>query len=117
VALGLALLGIYGVMMAAVTERVPEIGVRMVLGASPARIRRMIASEGAWLVGSGITVGIGAALAASGVLAAFVFGVSATDPATVTLAALAVALSGMLAGLLPAHRAARVDPAATLRGE
>jgi putative ABC transport system permease protein len=116
-ALGLALLGIYGVMSYTVAERVPEIGVRVALGAPPATIHRMVLGEGLRLALPGLAAGIAIALVAARVARSVLFDVSPADPATyagVTGLVLAVSL---LACYLPARRAARVDPIAAMREE
>jgi putative ABC transport system permease protein len=117
IALGLAVLGIYGVLAEAVAQRVPEIGVRMALGASAAGVMRLFLRQGGWMIGIGVALGIGAALALSGVMASFVFGVPPTDPVSFAVACLAVTMAGLLACAIPARRASRVDPVIALRQE
>jgi putative ABC transport system permease protein len=117
VALGLAVIGIYGVVAEAVAQRVPEIGVRMALGARPAGIIRMILRQGAWMIGIGVTLGTAAALAMNGVMAAFVFGVPTTDPVSFATAGVALIVAGLLACAVPARRASRIDPVIALRQE
>ena len=117
VALGLALLGIYGVMSYTVTQRVPEIGVRMALGAGPATIHRMVIRDGLRLAIPGLALGGAAALVVTRIARGMLFDVSPTDPlafATVGLGMLAVAL---IACYVPARRAARVDPLSAIRAE
>ena len=112
----LAIVGVYGVVSYAATQKTHEIGVRMALGAQPADILRMVFREGLLIVGIGLVVGIGGALAAGQVVGSFLT-VSARDPvtyATVTAILLAVALS---ACFIPARRAMRVDPMVALRYE
>ncbi len=115
VALALSLIGVYGVMAYAVSERTHELGVRIALGATPGDIRSLVVSEGTRLAGIGIAIGIVGALAASRALGALLFGVSATDPATFGLAALVLAAAGVAAAYLPARRASRIDPVSLLR--
>jgi putative ABC transport system permease protein len=115
VALALSLIGVYGVMAYAVSERNHELGVRMALGATPGDIRSLVVGEGTRLAGIGIAIGIVGAMAASRALGALLFGVSATDPATFMLAALVLAAAGVAAAYLPAHRASRIDPVTLLR--
>jgi putative ABC transport system permease protein len=117
VALVLAAAGIYGVLSGSVTERFREIGVRSALGASRAQIVGMILRQGIVLTAIGVGVGLAAAVGLTGVLRTLLFDVSRLDVvtfATVTAGLFVVALA---ACLLPAWRAARVDPMETLRAE
>jgi putative ABC transport system permease protein len=117
IALTLASLGIYGVISYAVAQRTNEIGIRIALGAASRDVLRMVVGQGAMLAFIGVAVGLAAALAVTRVLSSLLFGVSAADPylfggTAVTLAAVAV-----VASYLPARRAARIDPAISLRYE
>ena len=116
-ALVLAAVGIYGVLSGSVSERMREIGVRSALGATRHSILALIVRQGLTLVLFGILIGVGGALAATRALATLMFDVSRLDP--VTYLGVAVLLVGvsLLACWLPAWRAARVDPAITLRVE
>jgi putative ABC transport system permease protein len=117
VALALAAAGIYGVLAGTVTERLREIGVRAALGASGGDLLGMIVKQGLGLAAIGAVLGIVAAVGLSHVLTSLLFGVSPLDPATyvgVTCVLAAVALG---ACMVPALRAARVDPIETLRAE
>jgi len=114
-ALLLAVIGLYGTLSFAVTRRRGEIGVRMALGAAGREVLRMIFAEAGWLVLAGIALGTVLALAATRVLATFLYGVEATDPATLGIAAGVLGLTALGAGLLPAARAARTQPIETLR--
>jgi putative ABC transport system permease protein len=117
VAVVLAAVGIYGVMACSVSQRSHELGVRLALGAQTAEIFRLVLRQSAMLAGYGVVLGIAGALAATRLLDALLFRVSAFDPATyVAVSALLVAVT-MLAGYLPARRATRVDPIAALRCE
>ncbi len=117
VALALAAMGLAGVASYLVTQRRRDIGVRMALGATPARIRNAVLSEAGRWIGVGLVCGAALAWGAARFLAAFLFGTQAWDPASwaVSLGVLAVAL--VAAVLAPARRAARVDPVRALRSE
>ncbi len=117
VALALAAAGIYGVLAGTVTERVREIGVRAALGASRANILGMIVRQGLGLTAIGACIGIVAALGLSHLLTSLLFGVSALDPATYAAVTVVLGVVALGACLVPALRAARVDPMATLRAE
>jgi len=116
-ALGLALLGIYGVMSYAVSERVPEIGVRMAMGAAPAEIYRMVIGDGLRLAVPGLLIGVAVALMVTRIARSLLFNVSPADPvafSVVSAGGLAIAL---MACYIPARRAARVDPLQAIRNE
>lgn len=117
VALLVAAAGLFGLMSYAVTLRTREIGVRMALGSSRSRILRLILRESLLLTLFGIALGIPCALAAGHFIAHMLFGLSATDPATLTMASLTLIAAGLLAGYLPARRGTRVDPIVALRQE
>ncbi|HEV2444941.1 MAG TPA: FtsX-like permease family protein, partial [Candidatus Sulfopaludibacter sp.] len=116
-ALLLALVGIYGVMAWAVSQRTREIGVRMALGATSGHMLRMVIRSGLTLCGTGVAIGTAGALALRRVVAAFVFGVSAADPTIYAGVALLMAAVALAACYLPARRASRIDPALALRWE
>jgi predicted permease len=120
-ALLLACIGIYGVMAHSVTSRTNEIGIRMALGAEPFDVLWMVLREALFLVGLGIAVGIPAALAgtrlAASLISGLLFGLKASDPVTIALAAMMMAVVALLAGYLPARRATKVDPLVALRYE
>ncbi|HJR58201.1 MAG TPA: ABC transporter permease [Vicinamibacterales bacterium] len=117
IALGLAVVGIYGVVMESVAQRVPEIGVRMALGATAGNVMTMILRQGSRLIGIGIALGIATALAMNGVMSAFVFRVPTTDPVSYASAAVALIAASLAACAVPARRAARIDPVVALRQE
>src|SRR5205814_1472529 len=117
VALLLAGLGLYGVLAYAVTQRTREIGVRMALGARPSQALALVARESAAVVGAGLLLGLGGALVSGRFIAGLLFGVGPADPAALAASLLVLAVVAMLATLLPARRAAQVDPAVALRAE
>jgi putative ABC transport system permease protein len=116
-ALVLATIGIYSVLSYIVRGRSREIGIRTALGAQSADVLRLVMREGMTPTLIGISVGAATALAVSRVLARLVFGVSASDPLTLTTVGAMLAIVALLASLLPAYRASRLDPVAALRGE
>jgi predicted permease len=116
-ALLLAAIGLYGVLAYSVGQRWPEFGVRMALGASPLMLLGRIVGQGLTLTLFGLAAGVAAALALSRLLAGFLFGVHATDPATYALVAAILLFTAGLASYLPGRRAMKVDPAVALRAE
>jgi putative ABC transport system permease protein len=117
VALLLAMAGVYGVMAYTVSQRVPEIGVRMALGATPGDILRMIVGQGAKLAGIGLGIGIALALGASRLLQGLLFGVTPRDPAILAAVMVLVAVAALCACYIPGRRALRVEPMVALRAE
>jgi ABC-type antimicrobial peptide transport system permease subunit len=117
VALILALVGVFGSMTYSVSRRVPEIGVRMALGAAPARIQAMVLAGAARLFGTGLAIGTVLALLAARGVTAFLFGVQASDPATFVGSGILLLVVGLGAAWIPARRASTVDPARSLRSE
>ncbi len=114
-ALLLAALGLYGITAYAVTQRHVELGIRMALGATPAGVIRLVLARVALLVGGGVVIGVAVSWWSSMFIASLVFGVAPRDATTTTVAIAVLATVGALAGLLPAMRAARIDPARVLR--
>jgi putative ABC transport system permease protein len=111
----LAMAGVYGVMVYLVTQRAPEIGLRMALGADRGKIVRLVLARGVTLAGAGIALGFLGALAATRLLQSMLFGITATDPLTYGTMAAGVAAIALLACAVPAWRAATVDPLVALR--
>jgi ABC-type antimicrobial peptide transport system permease subunit len=116
-ALLLAGLGLYGVTSYAVSIRLPEIGIRMALGAAPARVVRLVLGRIAVLIGLGVIAGGGASLWLSPLVASLLYGLEPRDPLTLAGAIATLTAVGALAGWLPARRASRIDPAIVLRCE
>lgn len=114
-ALLLAAIGLYGVMSYMVEQRRQEIGIRMALGAGRGRVLRMVLRESAVLVTIGVTAGAGLALLSSRYAESLLFGLTATDPLTIGLSVAGLAFIGACASLIPAWRAARVEPTTALR--
>jgi putative ABC transport system permease protein len=113
-AIALAAVGIYGVMSYVVRQRTREIGTRVALGATRRDIIWLVMRQGAAIASIGTAVGLAAGVAASRSLAAILFGVSPSDPATLAVSAAVLIAATMMACYVPARRAARVDPARTL---
>ena len=116
-ALGLAAIGVYGVMSLIVSERTREVGVRLALGAQPAELLRMIVGQAARLAGIGVVIGIAAAALITPLMDSQLYGVRAFDPATFIVVPLMLLGIAALAALVPARKAMRIDPLAALRIE
>src|SRR5438270_3144366 len=116
-ALGLAVVGLYGVKAYSVARRTREIGIRMALGAQAGAVLRMIMREGSVMLVSGVTIGLLLAIATSKILSGFLYGVRALDPVAFTVAPLVLTIAALIATWLPARRATRVDPVQALRAE
>ena len=114
-AVGLAVIGLYGTMAYGVARRRNEIGVRLALGARRERVLGMILGEAGWLVGIGVALGVGASLAATRIMNGFLYGLRNTDSVTYIVAGSLLALAALLAAAIPAWKAARLDPMSTLR--
>jgi len=117
VALLLGVVGIYGVIAYVAAQRTREIGIRIALGAQITEVRRMFLYRGLWLTGTGIALGIGAALAVTRALSALLFGVGPADLLTYGAVSGALAVVALVAMYLPARRASRVDPIIALRAD
>ena len=116
-ALVLAMVGLYGLIMYSVTQRVPEIGIRMALGADRNHVLRMVLAQGLKLAACGVVIGVAGSLALGRILAGFLYGVSPTDPSTILGVAGLLLGVALMASYLPARRAVRVDPIVALRYE
>ncbi|HLK22536.1 MAG TPA: ABC transporter permease, partial [Bryobacteraceae bacterium] len=116
-ALILALIGLYGVLSYAVTQRSREIGLRMALGASGSSVVRMVVRHGLALTGIGIAIGLAGSWAATRSLKSLLYGVTATDPSTFAQVAALLMLIALAACWIPARRASQLDPITVLREE
>lgn len=116
-ALGLAAVGIFGVLAFGVTRRTREIGIRLALGAHPRDVLRLVVGQGMQLVVAGILLGIAGALPLTRLMASLLYSVSPTDPATFVVVSVLLALVALIACYVPARRAMRVDPMVALRTE
>ena len=116
-ALGLAVVGVYGVKAYAVARRTREIGIRMALGAEPAGVLWMILREGAAMLALGVVLGLLLALGTGQIVSGLLYQVSALDPVAFSVAPLVLAAAALLACYLPARRATRINPLVALRAE
>jgi predicted permease len=116
-ALGLSVVGLYGVKAYSIARRTREIGIRMALGAQRAAVQRMILREGAAMLAFGIGLGLLFAIATGKLIANLLYEVSSLDPLAFTIAPIVLALAGLLATWLPARRATRISPMVALRTE
>ena len=116
-ALVLGLIGIYGVISYAVSQRRREIGIRLALGAQPGELRSLFVRHGLVLAGIGVAIGLGAATALTRLMSSLLFGISPLDPVTYVAVPVILVGAAMLASYLPARRAAAVDPVQALRAE
>jgi putative ABC transport system permease protein len=116
-ALTLAAIGIYGVIAYWVDQRTREIGIRMALGAAQGSILKLVLRQSLAMVGIGLVVGIGGALALTRVMKSLVFGISTTDAATFVLLPIVLSAVALLASYIPARRALQVDPLVAVRHE
>jgi len=117
IALVLAIIGVYGVMAYSVSQRTQELGIRRALGAEGGDILRLVVRQGALLAGLGAVIGLALAFAATRGLSSFLFGVSAFDPVVFSGVTAALVGSAVIASLVPARRATRVDPLVALRND
>jgi len=113
----LASIGLHGVTAYSVSRRTNEIGVRMALGARPQQVLWLVLRQVAWLGLAGLVVGVPLGFAASPLLSSLLFGIAPSDARTMAMAAAVMLSVALLAGYLPARRAARMNPLAALRRE
>lgn len=116
-ALVVAVVGIYSTTSYGVQQRIHEFGVRIALGARAADVVWLVVSEGMRIVAIGVVIGVALAVVAGKFVASLLYGVAPNDPSTTIGVAVCLLLAGMVAALLPAWRAAKVDPAATLKSD
>jgi predicted permease len=116
-ALGLAVVGLYGVKAYSVARRTREIGIRMALGAQAGAVLRMIMREGSIMLFAGVALGLLLAMATAKILSGILYEVGALDPIAFTVAPLILITAALIATWLPARRATRIDPAQALRAE
>jgi ABC-type antimicrobial peptide transport system permease subunit len=117
VSLLLAVIGVYGVMSYTVAQHTREIGIRMALGAQPSAILKLIIGRGLVLVSVGVVIGVLASFGLTRFIESMLFGVTATDPLTFVMIVALLGLVALLACLIPAQRATRVDPIVVLRSQ
>ncbi len=115
--LSLAGIGLYGILAYAVSRRTREIGIRIALGAQPGAVLRMVLRQGLMLTLLGVGFGLAASLGATRLLESQLFGVTPTDPVTFVIAPILLLTVALLAGLVPARRATKVDPLIAIRQE
>jgi putative ABC transport system permease protein len=117
IALFLALVGLYGLMAYSVSRRTREVGIRMALGAQRGDVMLLVLRKAALLLAIGLAIGLAASWFATRAIQAFLFGVSQHDPATIASICALLAVCGIVAALIPARRAASIDPMQALRAE
>jgi putative ABC transport system permease protein len=113
----LAILGIYGVLAYTVAQRTREIGIRMALGAGMGSVVRGVLFRGLVMAGAGLCVGIIGSIGVASLLRSMLFGIQPTDPMTLAAAAMTLSFAAVIASYLPARRASKLQPTATLRFE
>ncbi len=117
IAMILTVVGVYGVMNYAVTQRTQEIGIRMALGAQPSQVRAMVLKQGLALSSIGLAIGLAGGFAATRLMSSLLFGVSATDPMIFAAVVLILIIVALLTCYIPARKATKVDPIIALKYE
>ena len=117
IALALALIGIYGVISYSVSQRSQEMSIRMAIGANRGDVLGLIIKQGIFLTVIGVGLGVGGAIGLTRFMSSVLYGVSTTDPSTFILITTLLTMASLLACLVPAQRATRVDPLRVLRSE
>ena len=115
VALILVITGLYGVVSYLISRRTHEFGLRIALGARPDHLLKMVMGQGTMLVGAGVALGLAGAVILTRFLSAYLFGTSPFDPITFVVVAVVLAGFALVANVVPARRASRVDPIVALR--
>ena len=113
----LALVGVFGMTAYSVSRRTPEIGVRLAFGARPGQVVGTMLRDAALPIVLGAAIGVGGAIATTRAIESFLFATKPTDPLTLAAVAITLAVGGTIAALVPAMRAAKVDPATCLRAD
>jgi ABC-type antimicrobial peptide transport system permease subunit len=116
-ALGLGIIGIYGVISYTVSQRTREIGIRLALGAQKSELKWMFVRSALVLTGVGVAIGVGVAAGVMQLMKSLLFGISPLDPLTYVMVPLILVMAAAVASYLPARRAAMVDPVEALRAE
>jgi ABC-type antimicrobial peptide transport system permease subunit len=117
VTLALSAIGLYGLLAYGVAQRIPEIGLRMALGAERSVVRWMVLRQSLLLAAVGLVAGVAGAIAGTRLVESMLYELPARDPLTIAAAAAVMLTTCILAGYLPARRASRVDPLVALRAE
>jgi putative ABC transport system permease protein len=117
VAVGLAAIGLYGVMAYAVSQRTNELGIRVALGATAADVVALVLRQGMWIVGVGLAAGLAVVFTVGRLVQALLYHTSPHDPLALAATGTLLAIIALVACFIPARRAAKVDPLLALRAE
>jgi len=117
IAVTLAALGLYGVVAYSIVERTRELGIRAALGASPGRLKNLVLRQVAAMIALGLGGGLAVSLVSMRLIAAFLYGVRPSDPATIVTVAAILIIVALIASYLPARRATAIDPLVALKSE